>query len=379
MTFQCEICEKVFKQKSHLESHQKSKRPCKKKENPLEARVKTLEEQIKYLLSFHPIQQPFVEIISPPQNEIISTITPSLSSIKPFLKWVGGKTQIIDDVMSLFPQTMKNYHEPFLGGGSVLLALLSYKKAGKIQINGTMYASDLNANLINLYKTIQETPKHLITLINEMSKQYALAKGTTVNRLPTSLEEAYSSPESYYYWIRNNFNAMTKEQRLSIKGAAMILFMNKTCFRGVYREGPKGFNVPYGNYNYPAVIDEAHIMEISELIKDVNFSCLSFNDAMDKASNGDFMYLDPPYAPENSKSFVGYTTDGFDIDQHKMLFAKTKELKAKNVKMVMSNAAVDLVKDSFPAPDYVTKVISCKRHINSKKPDAKANEVLIKN
>jgi DNA adenine methylase len=386
MPFQCEKCEKVFKQKSHFESHQKSKRPCKKKENSLEVRLKILEEdnkilkeQVKYLLSFHPIQQPFVEIIPPPQIEVIPTISPSLSPIKPFLKWVGGKTQIIDDVLSLFPQTINNYHEPFLGGGSVLLAVLSYKKASKIQINGSIYASDLNANLINLYTTIQKKSPLLIRTINEISKQYALAKGTVVNRSPTSLEEAYSAPESYYYWIRNNFNAMTKEQRLSIKGAAMILFMNKTCFRGVYREGPKGFNVPYGNYNHPAIIDESHIMEISELIKDVKFSCSSFNDAMDKVTMDDFIYLDPPYAPENSKSFVGYTTDGFDIDQHKMLFAKTKELKAKNVKMVMSNAAVDLVKDSFPAPDYVTKVISCKRHINSKKPDAKANEVLITN
>jgi DNA adenine methylase len=120
-------------------------------------------------------------------------------------------------------------------------------------------------------------------------------------------------------------------------------------------------------------------MEISELIKDVKFSCSSFNDVMDEVLTGDFIYLDPPYAPENLKSFVGYTTEGFDIDQHKLLFAKTKELKTKNVKMVMSNAAVDLVKDNFPAPDYLTKVISCKRHINSKKPDAKANEVLIAN
>ena len=386
MSFPCDICEKDFKQKSHLEKHQNRKRPCKKKENSFEERVKLLEEdnkvlkeQIHYLLSFHPIQQPFVEIIAPPQIEVIPTITPSLSPIKPFLKWVGGKTQIIDDVLSLFPQTINNYHEPFLGGGSVLLALLSYKKAGKIQINGTIYASDLNANLINLYKTIQKNPKKLIRTINEMSKQYALAKGEIVNRSPASLEEAYSSPESYYYWIRNMFNALTKEQRLTEKGAAMILFMNKTCFRGVYREGPKGFNVPYGNYNYPAIIDEAHIVEVSELIKDVNFSCSSFNDAMDKVTTDDFIYLDPPYAPENSKSFVGYTTDGFDLDQHKILFAKTKELKAKNVKMVMSNAAVDLVKDSFPAPDYKTKIISCKRHINSKKPDAKANEVLITN
>jgi len=386
MPYKCEICERDFKQKSHLESHQKSKRPCKKNENPLEARLKILEEdnkilkeQVKYLLSFHPIQQPFVEIIPPPQIEVIPTISPSLSVTKPFLKWVGGKTQIIDDVLSLFPQTMNNYHEPFLGGGSVLLAILSYKKAGKIQINGTIYASDLNANLINLYKKIQKEPVNLIKLINILSKQYGLAKGDTINRSPASLEESYSSPESYYYWIRNKFNNLTKDERLSIQGAAMILFMNKTCFRGVYREGPKGFNVPYGNYNHPAIIDETHIMEISELIKDVKFSCSSFNDAMDRVTTGDFIYLDPPYAPENSKSFVGYTTDGFDIDQHKMLFAKTKELKAKNVKMVMSNAAVDLVKDNFPAPDYLTKVISCKRHINSKKPDAKANEVLITN
>lgn len=379
MSIQCEICKEVFNQKSHLEKHQKRKRPCKKKENSLEIRVKELEEQVKYLLSFHSLQQNYIEIIPPPQLEVVPTIAPSLSPTKPFLKWVGGKTQIIDEVLSLFPQTMNNYHEPFLGGGSVLLAVLSYKKAEKLQINGVIYASDLNANLINLYKTIQKTPKHLISIINEMSRQYALAKGEIVNRSPASLDEAYSSPESYYYWIRNNFNAMTKEQRLSVKGAAMILFMNKTCFRGVYREGPKGFNVPYGNYNHPAIIDEAHIMEVSELIKDVNFSCSSFDDAMDKSANGDFMYLDPPYAPENSKSFVGYTTDGFDLDQHKMLFTKTKELKAKNVKMVMSNAAVDLVKDSFPAPEYLTKVISCKRHINSKKPDAKANEVLITN
>ena len=380
MSIQCEICEEVFNQKSDLEKHKKRKRPCKKKENSLEIRIKLLEEQVKYLLTFHPIPHPFVEIISPPQNDlIIPTITHSVTLTKPFLKWVGGKTQIIDDVLSLFPQTMNNYYEPFLGGGSVLLALLSYKNTGNIQVNGNIYASDLNANLINLYKTIQKNPKKLIRTINEMSKQYALAKGEIVNRSPASLEEAYSSPESYYYWIRNKFNAKTKIQRLSVVGAAMLLFMSKTCWRGVYREGPHGFNVPYGNYKHPRIIDEEHIMEISKLIKDVIFSCSSYVDPIDKAVDSDFMYLDPPYAPENSKSFVGYTTDGFDLDQHKILFAKTKELKAKNVKMVMSNAAVDLVKDSFPAPDYKTKIISCKRHINSKKPDAKANEVLITN
>jgi DNA adenine methylase len=298
---------------------------------------------------------------------------------KPFLKWVGGKTQILEHVLELFPKELQSYHEPFLGGGSVLLGVLSYVQAGKLKLNGTIYASDLNSNLIGLYKNIQTNPDALITEVKKLIAEFSLCKGTEVNRKATTLEEAMTSPESYYFWIRSHFNAMTKEERATTIGSAMLLFMNKTCFRGLYREGPNGFNVPYGNYKNPSILDETHIREVSVLIKDVVFTCQSFEESLKKVEAGDFVYLDPPYAPEENTSFVGYTADGFTIDAHKRLFKLCNEMNQKNVKLLMSNADVKLVRDSFPSPAYTTKIIVCKRAINSKNPDAKTNEVLIKN
>ena len=295
------------------------------------------------------------------------------------MKWVGGKTQIINDVITLFPQKMNNYHEPFLGGGSVLLALLTYRANGDIKIHGTIYASDLNSNIIGLYKNIQSNHESLIKEVNKISVEFSKCNGTIVNRKATTIKEAMTSPESYYFWIRQKFNALSTEERTSVSASAMLLFMNKTCFRGIYREGPNGFNVPFGNYKKPSILDEDHIRRVSELIKDVVFTSCSFSDALTKIEKDDFVYLDPPYAPENDTSFVSYTADGFGIENHKSLFKECNDMKAKNVNMLMSNADVALVKDAFPSPKYKTKIISCRRAINSKNPDARTNEVLITN
>jgi DNA adenine methylase len=266
-----------------------------------------------------------------------------------------------------------------LGGGSVLLALLTRKHNRTLKITGNVYASDLNSNLIGLYKNIQSNPEGLIAEVKKLSDEFETCTGTLVNRNASTLEEALTSPESYYFWIRSKFNALSKEQRTTLSGSAMLLFMNKTCFRGVYREGPKGFNVPFGNYKNPSILDEEHIKSVSTLIKDVVFTNCSFSDSLTKVVSGDFAYLDPPYAPENDTSFVSYTSDGFNLDNHKMLFKLCGDMKAKNVKMLMSNAEVKLVKDTFPSPLYTTKIISCRRAIHSKEPDARTNEVLITN
>jgi DNA adenine methylase len=157
----------------------------------------------------------------------------------------------------------------------------------------------------------------------------------------------------------------------------MLVFMNKTCFRGVYREGPNGFNVPFGNYNNPQIIDPAHIMQVSELIKDVVFTAQPFQNSLNRVVKGDFVYMDPPYAPETTTSFVGYTADGFDLDAHNTLFEMSRTMTTNRTNWVMSNASVSLVRDAFTGPAYTTKIISARRAINSKNPEAKTDEVLI--
>lgn len=294
---------------------------------------------------------------------------------KPVLKWVGGKTQIPETVLAEFPKEIINYHEPFLGGGSVLLGFLSQVRNGTFTVSGNIYASDLNANLISLYENIRTRPDDVISETQKLVEAFSSITGTAVNRKATE-SEASTSPESFYFWIRSKFNGLRGSARAEPSASAMLLFMNKTCFRGVYREGPNGFNVPFGNYKNPTIFDADHIHRVSDLIKDVIFTTGSYRDTLARVEPGDFVYLDPPYAPESSKSFVSYTANGFGIEEHKALFAMCHDMNDNLIDLVISNADVQLVRDSFP---WHTQVIPCKRSINSKKPGSKTNEVLISN
>lgn len=306
---------------------------------------------------------------------------------KSFLKWVGGKHKLLDHIIPNIPLEIENYHEIFLGGGSVLLAILSLQKQNKIKINKKIYAYDLNNSLINCFKQIQKNPQKIYYLVCAIKKTFLSietnilldSEGNAIKGAPKVTKDNFmTTREHYYYWIRNLYNNSSKTSQ---KSAAYFIFLNKTGFRGMYREGQDGkFNIPYGLKDKkidPSMISKDEIENISRLIKNVEFICCDFEKSLKNPNLGDFVYLDPPYAPEKDNSFVKYTKKGFNLDTHKSLFKLTKDLNKKNIKFIMSNSAVKLVKDNFE--DCTIDDIIRRNAIHSKKPGSKAKEVVIYN
>jgi DNA adenine methylase len=400
--YSCDDCGKEFTQKSHYDSHKRRKTPCESSVNKiaeLEQQIQQLKTKMEYIenhilqiigkkeevIQSNPDEPPMtqevkhvkkVKKVTKKKKVVIDQEQPEQKIQKPFLKWVGGKTQILDNVLSKVPKEFNNYHELFLGGGSVLLAVLSLQKQGKIVIKNKIYAYDINETLIHVYKHIQNNKDALFGHIERYINEYDSLDGTEINRKPTSIDEAKTSKESYYYWIRNKYN--TVDDKSSVERSALFMIINKLCFRGMYREGPKGYNVPYGHYKTtPTIITREDLYVVSDLIQGVVFECRGFETSIKKPVNGDFVYLDPPYAPENAKSFVGYVADGFSIDAHNNLFDEVKSLKNKKIKFAMSNAKVDFVMDTFKDCQY--EDIVARRAINSKDPSATTMEVIVYN
>ena len=377
--YNCEKCGKEFNQKSHYTTHTNKKNPC------------VVESKIKQMID-NAVKEKLIEIKKTSPSDIINNIeivydnklvkdvpTKKIHIPKPILKWVGGKTQIIDKLITDFPVEINNYREAFLGGGSVLLTLLSYVKCGIIKIHGNIYAYDLNEPLIYIYKNIQTHYNELYDILQTIITDFKECGNGEINRTPKNIAEAKIAKENYYYWIRSEYNKLFLTDKKSILGSAMFIFLNKTCFRGIFRVGPKGFNVPYGHYNNPEIINKEHLEEIHDLIQNVVFECCDFNTSLIIVEHNDFVYLDPPYAPETDTSFVGYTENGFNIENHNNLFKLIHILTDTNKKIMLSNADVSLVRENFTNEKYNTLSILCKRSINSKNPDAKAKEVIIKN
>ena len=316
---------------------------------------------------------------------------------------------------------MNNYHEIFLGGGSVLLAVLSLQKQGHLQIQGNIYAYDVNPALINVYQQIQSQPHQFFKFLSEYWDTYdncqwgAPLEGIShkhngVPEVPTAppLGAAKNFKESYYYWVRSHFNQM---DRLTPEGAAVFVFLNKTGFRGLYREGPNGYNVPYGHYKKtPVMISPSELEHIHQLTQGVKFACSSFQESLSKVTaptvpkvptagtygtpssrlshtdavstvgaygKEDFIYLDPPYVPENPQSFVKYTHDGFSLETHQELFQIVKQLHEKKRKLVLSNSNVPSVLNSFE--EFSKEHLQVRRTINAKKPGSITTEVIIHN
>lgn len=287
---------------------------------------------------------------------------------KPFLKWVGGKTQILDEIIELIPKEMDNYHELFLGGGSVLFAVLSLQKEKKIVIKNKIFAYDFNADLINVFKHIQNNFQSVQKYLNDLKSEY-----NSIEMLKLCKTK---SKESFYYSIRDKFNNFPDKQ--SIEYSALFIFLNKTCFRGMHRRGPKGFNVPFGHYKQINFMDDIEIENISKLIENVEFIHADFQTSIIKIKKKDFVYMDPPYYPIDKKSFVSYNKDGFNLKMHDTLFELCNEkLKKKKIKFLFSNAKVDYVEKSFQ--DCKIKEIYARRAINRNNPGEKVKEILIYN
>ena len=378
--YNCEKCGKEFNQKSHYTTHTNKKNPC------------VVESKIKEMID-NAVKEKLIEIKKTSPSDIINNIeivydnklvkdvpTKKIHIPKPILKWVGGKTQIIDKLITDFPVEINNYREAFLGGGSVLLTLLSYVKSGIIKIQGNIYAYDLNEPLINIYKNIQVRHNELYDILQTIIVDFNECGNGEINRNPTNIAEAKVAKENYYYWIRSKYNKLCLNDKMDILGSAMFIFLNKTCFRGIFRVGPNGFNVPYGHYNNPEIINKAHLEEIHNLIQIVVFECCDFNTSLTNIETNDFVYLDPPYNKEVDTSFVGYTENGFGIEKHTQLFELCNNgLNINNTKFMMSNSNTNFVKQNFPEEKYNIQVITAKRSINSKNPSTKTTELIIKN
>ena len=276
-----------------------------------------------------------------------------MTSIKPPVKWVGGKAKLWEKLFQYFPKSINNYHEMFLGGGSVLLGVLTARKNNELSISGKIYAYDSNSILIAFYKQLQTDYKSLYKAVNDIKNKTS------------------DDTKKYYYLIRDSYNNRKEVDLLKV---AEFLYLNKTCFRGIFRLNKSGgFNVPYGNYKNPKIVDEEHLRKISELIKDVEFICCDFENITNIQEN-DFVYLDPPYVPEKKGSFVSYSKDGFTEKKHNALFKLCLKMRAK---FVMSNSNTALVREQLKK--FTIVEIDARRAINSKNPAAKTKEVIISN
>lgn len=275
----------------------------------------------------------------------------SNSRVAPFVKWAGGKRQLIPQIRERMPEKYNDYYEPFVGGGAVIFDLLP----------ANALINDINKALINTYRII----------CNESD---AFLK--EVNRLDNDMWE---DGKKYYYSIREHYNDKLMRSEYDVELAALFVFINKHCFNGLYRVNGKGlFNVPYNNSRRVSV-DEDVIIATSEYLRGVTIIDGDFEQACKNAKKGDFVFIDSPYAPLNPTSFESYTKEGFDIESHKRLAKLYDELTARGCYCMLTNHNTELINELYGNKDYKIDVVSVKRMINSDASNRVGEEVIICN
>ena len=273
---------------------------------------------------------------------------------KPFVKWAGGKRQLIPILNENLPKTFGTYFEPFLGGGALLFHMLIERNGQKCSI------SDLNSDLVLSYTTIRDRVESLINSLKNHEKNYR------------------QDSKAYYYSIRES------NPRSQIEKTSRLIFLNRTCFNGLYRVNSKGkFNVPLGKYTNPNIVNEDNLRSVSHILQSsrTDIRCRDFEAVLGDAKKGDLVYFDPPYQPvSDTANFTSYTNKDFTYDDLGRLAELCMELDSKGCSVLLSNSNSKEVIDMFSTKPWKVNKIKANRSINSNSKKRTGHfELLIKN
>lgn len=278
----------------------------------------------------------------------------STEFVKPFVKWAGGKRQLMPILSQHLPEKYDRYFEPFLGGGAMLFYTITQNPKRKCHV------SDLNSDLILTYITIRDKIEDLILSLKTHSKKYS------------------KNSKTYYYSVRDS------QPKSQVEKTSKLLFLNKTCFNGLYRVNSKGkFNVPLGRYTNPNIINEENLRTVSHALKsnNIKITCRDFSSILNDAKKGDFVYFDPPYQPVSATAnFTSYTNRNFTSDDLHRLSKICEKLDSKGCKFLLSNSNSTEVFETFSKRSWKILEIEANRAINSNSKNRTGHtELLIKN
>jgi DNA adenine methylase len=264
-----------------------------------------------------------------------SSTSNQFSLAKPFLKWAGGKKRLVRLLYDYVPRQFNIYHEPFLGSGALFFYLYSL---GRIK---RAILSDINQELITTYTAVRDHVEEVLSLLR-----------------------TYPHSRDFYYDIRDKDPSTLSP----VETAARMIYLNKTCYNGLYRVNRQGkFNVPFGRYKSPKYYDPEALKSASKALQKAELICTSFETVLDRASDGDFVYFDPPYVPSSPTArFVEYTPGGFDINKHILLKNVALELHSRNVHVLISNSDTKLVKDIYIDTCFNIELIQTVRSVSCK-------------
>jgi len=272
--------------------------------------------------------------------------------IKPFVKWVGGKRQLIPHIEKRLPKNINNYFEPFVGGGALFMHLM----------NENTTINDYSEDLINVYNQIKNSHNKLLKKLDELEKEHE------------------KNPKEYYYKIREMDRTKDWDKVDDITKAARFIYLNKTCFNGLYRVNKKGyFNVPFNNKKTVNTYDKENIINLNKFLNKPGVKILSgdFGKAVKNAKKGDFIFFDPPYDMLKEDTFESYTKEGFGVEGQKKLAKLFKELDKKGCYVMLTNHNTPLINELYK--DYNIDLVDVKRMINSDAKNRKGQETIIYN